>query len=184
MTGVQTCALPIWSLGHHPLIQVVLACQNFGGRDADPAAALALGDLDVTTLPLDTGTARMDLAFSLSEHWTDDGEPAGISGTAEFRTDVFDAARIEALVERWQRVLADLTTDPSIRVSSIDALEDDEHARLDEFGNRVVLSQGVTAVSIPGVFAGQVVAAPGAVAVSCAGVSMTYRELEIGRAHV
>ena len=59
-----------------------------------------MGDLQVTPLPVDTHTARMDLTFSLAERWTEAGEPAGIGGTVEFRTDVFDAASIEALIER------------------------------------------------------------------------------------
>ena len=59
-----------------------------------------MGDLQVTPLPVDTHTARMDLTFSLAERWTEAGEPAGISGAVEFRTDVFDAASIEALIER------------------------------------------------------------------------------------
>ena len=33
----------------------------------DPAAAMALGDLQVTPMPIDTRTARMDLVFSLAE---------------------------------------------------------------------------------------------------------------------
>ena len=59
-----------------------------------------MGDLQVTPLPADTHTARMDLTFSLAERFTEAGEPAGISGAVEFRTDVFDAASIEALIER------------------------------------------------------------------------------------
>ncbi len=85
---------PTRSLTHHPLIQVVLAWQNFPGQDSDPAAGLSLGDLQVTPLPVDTQTARMDLVFSLAERWTEVGEPAGIGGTVEFRTDVFDADSI------------------------------------------------------------------------------------------
>ena len=42
----------------------------------------------------------MDLAFSLAERWTGAGAPAGIGGAVEFRTDVFDAATIETLIER------------------------------------------------------------------------------------
>ena len=64
-------------------------------------------------MPLDTHTARMDLSFSLSERWTQGGEPAGIGGAVEFRTDVFDAASIETLIKRWQRVVVAMTTDPS-----------------------------------------------------------------------
>ena len=95
---------PTRSLTHHPLVQVMLAWQNLPGPDNDPAAGLALGDLQVTPLPADTHTARMDLVFSLAERWSQAGAPAGIGGTVEFRTDVFDAASIEALIERWRRV--------------------------------------------------------------------------------
>ena len=91
---------PTRSLTHHPLIQVILAWQNFPGHDDDPAARLALGDLQVTPLPVDTHTARTDLAIHLGERWTDAGEPAGIGGNVEFRTDVFDADSVEALIER------------------------------------------------------------------------------------
>ena len=93
---------PTRSLTHHPLVQVMLAWQNLPGQDSDPAAAgLALGDVQVTPLPADTYTARMDLVFSLAERWSEAGAPAGIGGTVEFRTDVFDAASIEALIERF-----------------------------------------------------------------------------------
>ena len=83
---------PTRSLTHHPLIQVMLAWQNLPGHSSDPAAGPSLGDVQVTPLPADTHTARMDLSFSLAERFTEAGEPAGISGTVEFRTDVFDAA--------------------------------------------------------------------------------------------
>ena len=55
-----------------------------------------------------------------------------------------------------------------------------EHARLDEVGNRAVLTQPATPVSIPVLFAAQVARAPEAVAVTCEGRSMTYRELDEG----
>ena len=72
-----------------------------------------MGDLQVTQMPVDTHTARMDLSFSLAERWTEAGEPAGIGGTVEFRTDVFDTASIETLIERLQRVVVAMTADPS-----------------------------------------------------------------------
>ena len=52
----------------------------------------------------------------------------------EFDTDVFDAASIEALIERLQRVLVAMTADPTRRLSSMDVLDAGEHARLDEVG--------------------------------------------------
>src|SRR5258707_1863524 len=52
---------PTRSLTHHPLVQVLLGWQNFSWQASD-AAGLALGDLQVTPVPVDTQTARMDLA--------------------------------------------------------------------------------------------------------------------------
>ena len=170
---------PTRSMTHHPLVQVMLAWQNFAGQDSDPSAGLALDDPQVTPLPADTHTARMDLTISLAEQWTEAGEPAGIRGTVEFRTDVFDAASVEALIERLERVVAALTADPTRRLSSIDVLDEHEHTRLDEIGNRAVLTQRAsTSVSIPVLFAAQVARSPEAVAVTWEGSSWTYRELD------
>ena len=168
---------PARSLTHHPLVQVMLAWQNW--QDNDPASGLALGDLQVTPVPVDTRTARMDLTFSLAERFTETGEPAGVSGEVEFRTDVFDAASIQTLIGRLERVLVALTADPTRRLSSMDVLDAGEHARLDGWGNRAVLTQPAPpAVSIPALFAAQVARAPEAVAVSCGERSWTYRELD------
>ena len=145
---------PTRSLTHHPLVQVVLAWLNFPGQDTNPAAGLALGDLQVTPMPTDTQVARMDLTFSLAERWTEAGEPAGIGGAVEFRTDVFDAASIQTLIERLERLLVAMTADPTRRLSSVDLLDEAEHARLDEIGNRAVLSESaITPVSVPVLFA-------------------------------
>ena len=96
---------PSRNLARHPLVQVALAWQN------NEPAKLSLGDLRVTPMPVDAHTARMDLVFALAERWTDAGEPAGIGGEVEFRTDVFDAESIEALIERLRRVLVAMTAD-------------------------------------------------------------------------
>ncbi|WP_156658129.1 non-ribosomal peptide synthetase, partial [Mycobacterium kyorinense] len=167
---------PTRSRAHHPLVQVLLAWQNFAG---DPVAGLGLGDLQITPVPIETHTARTDLTLSLAERFTDNGAPAGIGGTVEFRTDVFDAVSIETLIERLRRVLVALTADPARRVSTVDVLDAHEHARLDVIGNRTVLTQpAATFGSIPLVFAAQVARAPEAVAISFDSRSITYRELD------
>ena len=63
-----------------------------------------------------------------------------------------------------------LTADPARRLSSMDLLDDAEHARLDGWGNRAALTQPApVSVSIPVLFAAQVARAPEAVAVTCQG---------------
>ncbi|RAV05204.1 non-ribosomal peptide synthetase, partial [Mycolicibacterium sp. GF69] len=97
----------------------------------------------------------------------------------EYDADVFDPAGVEALGERFERVLVAMAADPAQRVSSIDVLDDAEHVRLDDFGNRAVLIDcGPAPVSIPAMFAAQVARAPEAVAVTFEGRSLTYRELD------
>ncbi|TPG23796.1 AMP-binding protein, partial [Mycolicibacterium hodleri] len=171
---------PTRSLAHHPLVQVLLAWQNFAGHDnSAPAAGLALGDLQVTQVPVDTRTARTDLSFSLAEHFTEAGEPAGVSGTVEFRTDVFDESSITALMGRLQRVLVAMTADPTARLSTVEVLDVEERTRLDEMGNRAVLRAPTPIpVSVPELFAHQVTRTPEAVAVSFQGHALTYRQLD------
>ncbi|NKZ09919.1 non-ribosomal peptide synthetase [Mycolicibacterium septicum DSM 44393] len=170
---------PTRSLTHHPLVQVMLAWQNVPGQPGDDGGGVSLGDLQVTQLPLDTHTARMDLSLSLAERWTETGEAAGISGTVEFRTDVFDAGSIEALIDRLQRVLQAMAADPTLRVSAIDVLDADERARLDTVGNLATLTRPAPGpVSIPVLFDAQVTRDPGAVAVSFDGSHITYGDLD------
>ena len=97
----------------------------------------------------------------------------------EYDTDVFEAAGIQTLIERFQRLVVAMTTDPTRPLSSIDVLDAAEHARLDEWGNRAVLTAPTpTPMSIPEVFATQVARTPHAVAVTYEQQCMTYRELD------
>ncbi|WP_425180504.1 amino acid adenylation domain-containing protein, partial [Mycobacterium sp.] len=169
---------PTRSLTHQPLVQVMFTWANFPGQGSNPAG-LPLADLQVTSVQLDTRTARMDLLLVLGERWGPAGEPAGIGGTVEFRTDVFDAASIETLIERWRQVLAAMTADPTRRLSSIDLLDDAEHGRLDQWGNQAVLTlPATTPASIPVLFAAQAARTPHAKALTFQGHSMTYQELD------
>ncbi|WP_131813310.1 AMP-binding protein, partial [Mycobacterium marseillense] len=72
-----------------------------------------------------------------------------------------------------------MTVGAGRRLLSIDLLDGGEHDRLDEWGNRAILTKPVKApASIPGMFAAQVARAPQAVALSFDGHSMTYQELD------
>ncbi|MBZ4574903.1 non-ribosomal peptide synthetase [Mycobacterium avium] len=96
----------------------------------------------------------------------------------EFDTDVFDAAGIEKLTERFQRVLSEMTADPTRRLTSLEVMDEAEHELLDAWGNRPVLSQPATGTSIPALFAAQVARTPDAAALTFQGRSMSYRELD------
>lgn len=112
----------------------------------------------------DTHTARMDLLFNLADRFDEAGELAGgvCGGVVEFRTDVFDAASIHTLIERFERVLLAVTADPQARISSVDVLDAGEHARLDRWSNRAaLLARSVpSSGSIPVQWAAQVTRTP------------------------
>ena len=91
----------------------------------------------------------------------------------------FSNLDIADLARRLGRVLVAMTADPARRLSSIDVLDEGEHAGLDAMGNRAALTESTPApVSIPAAFAVQVARAPEAVAISGGERSWTYREVE------
>ncbi|MDT5338569.1 MAG: hypothetical protein QOD90_4074, partial [Mycobacterium sp.] len=163
---------PPRSRTHHPLVQVILAWQN------TPPPEMWAGDVSINRIPLDTHKIPVDLTFSLTESFTEAGTPNGVGGSVQFRTDVFDGATIETLVERLKRVLLALTADPAVRLSSVDLLESGERTRLNQWGNQAALTTPAAPVSIPQAFAHRVQAAPDAVALVCGETSWTYREVD------
>jgi amino acid adenylation domain-containing protein/non-ribosomal peptide synthase protein (TIGR01720 family) len=83
------------------------------------------------------------------------------------------------LTRRLQKVLMAMTADPTRRLSSIDVLDPAERDRLAAWGNRAALAEPLsTPVSIPALFAQQVARVPEALAISCAGKSLTYCQLD------
>ncbi|EUA11873.1 hxxPF-repeated domain protein [Mycobacterium xenopi 4042] len=83
-TSTRMCRLSCWWSGStrlgawpSPLVQVMLAWQN-------SIPELGLGEVQASPVPVDTRTARMDLAFSIEERWTEHGQPAGFAGWWSF----------------------------------------------------------------------------------------------------
>jgi acyl carrier protein len=68
----------------------------------------------------------------------------------QYRTDVFNAASIYTLSQRYVQVLVDMTTDPGRPLPSMDVLDGGEHVQLEGRGNQAVLTQPAPmAVSAP-----------------------------------
>ncbi|WP_082683771.1 MULTISPECIES: AMP-binding protein, partial [unclassified Mycobacterium] len=106
-----------------------------------------------------------------------DGDQLFIStvGAQQF----FSNCDVGDLAERLARVLTAMAADPGRSLSSVDLLDEFEHARLDEIGNRSVLTAvGPAPVSIPALFAARVAQKPEAIALVWEGCSWTYREVD------
>ncbi|MGO9157321.1 condensation domain-containing protein, partial [Mycobacterium sp.] len=139
--------------------------------------------------PIDAGALRGDHGLVITESKSRDYTHyplmiRALPGTelgfrVEFDTEVLGADGIETLIQRFTRLLGTMTTDPARPLSSVDALDAEEHIRLADWGNRAVLTESVpAAASIPVLWAAQVARTPQAPALTFQGRSMTYRELD------
>ena len=99
LSGWSRLLNPSRSLSRHPLFQVMLAFQN------NAAVALELDGVAARYEAVATTTSKFDLALSLGEVRGADGAPAGIAGTLEYATDLFDRSSVEALAGRLVRLL-------------------------------------------------------------------------------
>ncbi|SHT30271.1 Probable non-ribosomal peptide synthetase PstA [Mycobacteroides abscessus subsp. abscessus] len=93
--------------------------------------------------------------------------------------ELFPDCDARTLADRFERVLSEMTADPRRPLSAIDVRAEAQCPQLDLWSNRGALTHPVPRpLSIPELFAEQVVRDPGAVAVSCGGRSVSYRGLD------
>nr|ARU08074.1 MlcL [uncultured bacterium] len=166
---------PDRSLARHPLFQVMIVFNNNDHQESVDVLDRLPG-LTVGKAMADTHIAKFDLSFRFSELFDEDGGHAGLSCGLEFAEDLFDQSSVEVLVQRLLAVLEGVVADPGVRVSAVDVLVNGERERiLNEFNDT---SREVRTVSLPELFAEQVLRTPSAVAVECDGVELTYAELD------
>nr|WNA11483.1 nonribosomal peptide synthetase [Kitasatospora sp.] len=160
---------PTRTLAHHPLFHIMLALQNA------PESEFQLPGLRAGIELGRTGTAKFDLFFSLAERRGRDGEPQGMAGEVEYSSDLYDASTVRELFDRWIRLLDAATTRPDQPLSHIDVLTAEERRRtvLDVNDTELPLPEA----SLAQLFEQQVARAPEAVALTAAGDSLTYAEL-------
>ncbi|WP_199823122.1 amino acid adenylation domain-containing protein, partial [Kitasatospora sp. MY 5-36] len=121
--------------------------------------------------------ARFDLNLSFSEHHDAANRPAGIRAELRYAADLFDRSTVTTFAERLRRVLAAMVADPDGSVGSVEVLVGGER-------ELVVSGWGggggpVPAGTVSGLFAEQVVRAPGAVAVVDGDRRLSYGELDV-----
>ncbi|WP_405702337.1 non-ribosomal peptide synthase/polyketide synthase [Streptomyces sp. NBC_01383] len=156
---------PSRTLAHHPLFQTMLTLQNA------PSGTFDLPRLRVATDLVHTGTAKCDLNFVLAEQPGEDG----LSGVVEYSTDLFDAATVTEIAERWLRLLRAVAADPGRRIGQVDVLSADElRALLPAGADR---NGELPENSLPALFERQVRANPDATALTDGEATLTYGQV-------
>jgi amino acid adenylation domain-containing protein/non-ribosomal peptide synthase protein (TIGR01720 family) len=161
---------PARGTSHHPLFQVMLVLQN------NAAPQWRLGGLAAAHEVVPTRTSKFDLTFELTERFTADGQPDGLSGEIEYATDLFDRSTAQTLIERLLRVLRSVADDPARPQASIDVLGAAErHTILREWNDTGLELSGAT---YPQLLADQVARTPDAVALIHEDTELTFAELD------
>jgi amino acid adenylation domain-containing protein/non-ribosomal peptide synthase protein (TIGR01720 family) len=150
------------SLNNTPLFQVMFALQNA------PQASLELPGLKFEQIHIETGTTKFDLTLQMEE--------AGpvIRGSVGYKTDLFDHATIELLIDHLHELLKSIVREPDQRLSELSIVGQRERERL--------LGQPVEELPVTEClhewFTRQASRTPDAIAVSDDSAQLTYAELD------
>ncbi|HEY3570033.1 MAG TPA: amino acid adenylation domain-containing protein [Thermoanaerobaculia bacterium] len=155
--------VPGRDLSRPPLAQVMLVLQNA------PADDLRLPGLALRAETLETGTAKLELTCT----FTETGE--GLAGRLEYNRDLFEPATAGRLAGHLARLLAGAAASPGLRLSELPLLSADESAQLLAWNRAVPAAREA---SLTALFEAQVARAPEAPAVSFAGETLSYCELD------
>jgi aspartate racemase len=156
---------PERALGRNPFFGAMLAFQP-------PPPVLPPG-WELVPLQVQTGAALFELDLEIYDR------PEGLLLHLQYDTGVFDEATITRLVGHWQKVLEGMVTDVGQRISDVPLLTDTER-------RQQLVEWNATGVDYPlhrcfsELFEEQVERTPQALAVSCEGEQLTYRELNEG----
>src|SRR4051794_8222337 len=155
---------PRRDLARAPLFQILL---NFW----ESAPDLRLGPgLTAAMAELPTATAKLDLSLQVSRHGDE------LRFTAEYATDLFDAATIDRLLGHLGTLLAGIAAAPETRLSLLPLLTPAEREQLAAWS--ATAEPRPAGATLHGLFAAQAARTPDAVAVIAREGTLTYRELD------
>ncbi|WP_206794702.1 non-ribosomal peptide synthetase [Amycolatopsis sp. MtRt-6] len=161
---------PSRSLARNPLFQVMLVARNVPDAGDEPDGVHAV----VGTV--DTDTAKFDLLFDYAERH-DDGAPAGLAGSLEYSTDLFDRGTAERITAWLTRVLRAAVADPAGLIGALELTGAAEREQVVTGWNAT--AHPTPAVTVPELVRAQTVTTPDAVAAVDEDEQVTYRELNV-----
>ncbi|WP_081878121.1 non-ribosomal peptide synthetase [Nocardia brasiliensis] len=159
---------PARSQAHHPMFQVMLSVQNH------PVGGLELPGLRIEAADVDTGIAKFDLQFTLTESQTPERDPAGITLSVNYASDLFDEQTALRLGHRLARLLAAVAANPTTAVGDLELLDPAEWAGLAPVRG----AEPDRPVTFPEVFAAAAAVDRAAIALRADGTQISYDALD------
>ncbi|HEX8559852.1 MAG TPA: amino acid adenylation domain-containing protein [Pyrinomonadaceae bacterium] len=154
---------PERSLSRNPLFQVMFQLEN------TPKEELPLPGLTLSPAPVEGVASQFDLSVDVVE-----GDE-GLSVTAEYSTDLFDAGTIRGLLERWRVLLEGVAADAARPLDELPLMDEAERRRVLVEWNQT--ARAYPAKCLPELFEERVRVAPEAAAIVCEGEAVTFGEL-------
>ncbi len=105
---------PERDLSYTPIFQVMFVLQN------NPQRGVALSDITLQPVEVDTRMTQFDLTLSMEE------SESGLTGWFEFNTDLFNPETISRMIGHFQRLLASIALHPELPVGLLEMLDKDE----------------------------------------------------------
>ncbi|MEV0729600.1 amino acid adenylation domain-containing protein [Polymorphospora sp. NPDC050346] len=157
---------PDRSPGRNPLFQVSFTLQAAG-----VSGDFRLGDVAVSPVDIDWNRARFDIAFAVVEK-----PGGGIDALVEYSTELFDADRIDRLVEHFEVVLRRALAEPDTRIGDLPVTGHDERRRMVEEWNPAPVER--SAALLHDLVTERATAQPDHTAMRFEGTELTYRDLD------
>ncbi len=156
---------PERSLSRMPVFQVVFSMQNA------TTDQLTLEGMNPDFMPAETNTTKFDLVLAATE------SEGTLFLSLRYTTDLFDAPRIQRMLEHFACLIEGITTDPSARLSSLPILTARQRHEMitlwSESRERFAVNE-----CLPEQFSAQVKRTPEAIALVCEQEQLTYRQLD------
>jgi amino acid adenylation domain-containing protein/non-ribosomal peptide synthase protein (TIGR01720 family) len=152
--------------GRNPLFDVMLVMEDI--RNVGPA----LPGLEMHQMTFSTGTAKFDLTFFIAEKET------GLELKIEYATHLFLPQTIKWIEESFEELLNAVLADPDRRLMNISLLPEKDRDWLHK-DERQVPADYPEGETLHSLFAGQAACAPEKKALEYAGVSLTFRDLDL-----
>ena len=154
----------------HPLFQVTFSLENAPWPD------VKFADIALKVIPLDTGTSKFDLSFSMRQ------QPDGLALAAEYTTALFDRDTIDRMLLHYRVLLEGIIANPGLHVSQLPLMADVERRQVlvDWSGaaNESPASPALDTAWACDLFEAQVRRTPDATALVDGTRQWTYRELD------
>lgn len=159
-------------MSHSPVFQAMLVLQQANAIQSDAKPKDALDHFRFEGITTDSGTAKFDLTFNISENDDD-----ALIVTIEYASDIYNSDSIERMAEHYKRLLSSAANTPEASIATLAMLPLSEIEQIQHHWNQTQ-SQYPRSQSLASLFEQQVKLTPDAIALDFGAQHISYKTLD------